>query len=79
MKPGGFYGTFALLLAGKHLSFPPMHDRIPDYISRDIKGAFHFFAHRREVVKYKEKRAGERREHESQEEYTAAESGRCNR
>jgi hypothetical protein len=43
------------------------------------QGAFHFFAHRREVVKYKEKRAGERREHESQEEHTAAESGRCSR
>jgi hypothetical protein len=35
-------------------------------------GVFYFFARRREVVKYREK-AGERPEHESQEEHTAAE------
>ena len=35
-------------------------------------GAFHFFAHRREVVKYR-KKTRERREHESQEEQTGAE------
>src|SRR2546421_6840154 len=36
------------------------------------QGAFHFFAHRREVVKYR-KKTRERREHESQEEQTGAE------
>src|SRR2546430_9851970 len=35
-------------------------------------GAFHFFARRREVVKYR-KKPGERQEHESQEEQTGAE------
>jgi hypothetical protein len=35
-------------------------------------GVFHFFARSKEVVKYREK-SGKRREHESQEEHTAAE------
>src|SRR5216683_7970247 len=37
-------------------------------------GAFHFFAHRREVIKYREKTRKERREHENQEEQTGAKS-----
>jgi hypothetical protein len=36
------------------------------------QGVFHFFARSKEVVNYR-KKSGERREHESQEEQTAAE------
>ena len=42
-------------------------------IIEEARGAFHFFAQRREVVEYKEKTRRERREHESQEEQTGAE------
>jgi hypothetical protein len=38
-------------------------------IAREIWGAFHFFARRVEVVKYRENTRKERREHESEEEH----------
>jgi hypothetical protein len=38
---------------------------------RTALGVFHYFARSKEVIKYREK-SGERREHESKEEHTAA-------
>src|SRR5436305_14005182 len=54
-----------------------LHQRVytkhtTDATTRQFAGAFHFFAHRREVVKYR-KKTRERREHESEEEQTGAE------
>src|SRR5216684_3370108 len=46
-------------------------DPVKDGLAR---GAFHFFAHRREVKKNREKTRKERREHENQEEQTGAKS-----